>query len=128
VNRRLLVGGMGAVLAMAVAAVSLSSVSVRSTASDPVTAQGAQVNLSSAAGARDFYARIEQAARSACASPRQDHDAMESPADSCVEGAIARSVREVNSPELTRVYIEHSSHEVSDNVVVTGEMVRLAKN
>jgi UrcA family protein len=128
VNRRALVGSVGAAVAVAVAAASFSSVSVRATEPTPVTPQSAQVNLGSAEGAENFYARIELAARAACATPGQEGAARVQGQQACVQAAIERAVREVNSPWLTKVYIQHDVSRVADSVIVLGERARLARN
>ena len=65
------------------------------------TVQFADLNLSSAAGAKSLYGRIRGAAKDVCALSIGADPILRVAAHSCIETAIDKAVKEVNAPQLT---------------------------
>jgi|HubBroStandDraft_1064217.scaffolds.fasta_scaffold06566_4 UrcA family protein len=72
---------------------------------DPLT-------LASEAGARAMYARLERVAQHVCPEASGRSLATLEAAKSCERQAVARAVRDINSPRLAEVYARntHSAH------------------
>jgi UrcA family protein len=115
------VGGAGATLALAAVIVAFTSGSGRSAVPAAMPGHDADISLNSPAGARDIYARIERAAVSSCGTPVQ------SAADPCVQGAVAQAVRELNTPQLARVYVDTNGYALAQKFGIAGADV-LANN
>lgn len=67
------------------------------------------LDLSTEQGSLALYGRIVAAAYQVCAADIRDLDAMAA-ARECRAQAIARAVRDVNSPKLASVYAERQRH------------------
>jgi UrcA family protein len=76
------------------------------------SASAAGLNLSQAAGAREFYHRLEHAARVVCThGNRVDLVPLDHFRD-CFEQTLGDAVRSANAPELTAVYLQSHSPRV----------------
>jgi UrcA family protein len=97
-------------LAAAVAAVCLASVTVGARAADTAadfparTVHYADLNLETQAGAAILYKRIRNAAEQVCGDVDSQRLELAVRVKACVDGAIASSVRFVNNPKLTHEY------------------------
>jgi len=116
--------GTSALLALAVAVAASApgradESAVRLTYSD--------LNLKSIEGARHLYSRIYTAANYACGASDTDMDVIVRFGPSrCVKEAIARAVRNLNSPQLSRVYIERNGADVASSFGIRGESTLVA--
>jgi UrcA family protein len=99
------------VLATCAAVGAVSSAHAATGASDvpAVTVRYSAVDLSTAQGSLALYRRIVAAAYQVCATDLRDLDAMAT-ARVCRAEAIARAVRDVNSPMLASVHAERLRH------------------
>jgi len=83
-----------------------------SQADEPVRAEKVsfqRANLQSDEGARKVYMLIVQAANSACETSSQDTDViMRRGPGRCVQAAVARAVRQIDSQKLVQVYVAHN--------------------
>jgi UrcA family protein len=89
-----LLGAMSVGTASAATADAVPSVVVKY---DPLT-------LSSEAGARAMYARLERVAQHVCPEASGRNLATLEAAKSCERQAVARAVRDINNPRLAEVY------------------------
>jgi UrcA family protein len=69
-----------------------------------VSAQG--LKLSQPAGARQFYARLENAAWVVCARPKRVGLVPVDDPMRCAEKSLAAAIRSTNLPTLTHIYLE----------------------
>ncbi|MGH9645092.1 MAG: UrcA family protein [Terriglobales bacterium] len=93
--------GLIAVAIFGVLASSFSAVSTADPSTVSVNVKFADLNLSSASGARVLYDRIRRAAQGGCSYYLFETDADEA---RCVHDAIANAVTKVNHPALFAVY------------------------
>jgi UrcA family protein len=69
------------------------------------------LNLSSVAGTNALYQRIVKAARDVCPDAYSSRDMDTRVAsERCQAAAIAKAVRDVNSPQLAAIHASHVSH------------------
>jgi UrcA family protein len=67
------------------------------------------LNLSTAQGTNALYRRIVRAARDVCPDPYSRDLDVRAASDRCQAAAIAKAVRDVNSPQLAAVHASHVS-------------------
>jgi UrcA family protein len=72
----------------------------------------ADLNVSSAAGAKTLYGRISSAANNVCPADARDLRSHQAHA-ACMEQAIGGAVREVNLPQLSRLFTERKGAEIA---------------
>jgi len=86
----------------------------------------ADLNLSSAAGAKALYQRINVAANEVC--PKDSRDlALKQLHLSCMQEAVAAAVRDVNSPQLSTLYVAKNGEEAAMKLGVSSP-IRTARN
>jgi UrcA family protein len=86
----------------------------------------ADLNLSSAAGAKTLYRRINVAANEVCPNDSRDL-ALKQIHDSCLQEAVAAAVRDVNAPQLSTLYVAKNGEEAAMKLGVSAP-IRTAKN
>lgn len=99
---------------LVIAAATAAAVLATSVRADEVTVHysvsAAGLNLSQAADAREFYRRLEHAARVVCTHGNRVDLVPLNDIHGCFERTIGNAVRLANKPELTAVYLQtHSS-------------------
>ena len=65
------------------------------------TVKFADLNIANLAGAKVLYSRIRAAAREVCAYPASGDPILREAVHACIEKAIDKAVKDVNSPVLT---------------------------
>lgn len=93
----------------AVGAVGSAQAATGASDAPTVKVRYSDLDLSTEQGSLALYGRIVAAAYQVCAADIRDLDAMAA-ARECRAQAIARAVRDVNSPRLASVYAERQRH------------------
>jgi UrcA family protein len=87
-----------------------------------------RANLQSDEGARKVYMLIVQAANSACETSSTDTDViMRGGPGPCVQEAVARAVRQIDSKKLVQVYVAHNGIDRAREYGIS-DAVRTASN
>jgi UrcA family protein len=81
-----------------------------------------KASLQSDEGARSVYFLIVQAANAACETSSSDIDVMvRGRAAPCVQRAVARAVRQLDSPKLVQVYVAHNGIDLAREYGISEE-------
>jgi UrcA family protein len=83
----------------------------------------AKLNLNSVEGARKAYSRITAAAYDVCGESTMDFEVMFRGPGECVQGAVARAVLDVQSVELSKLYIKRNGIKLAALHGVTSPIV-----
>jgi UrcA family protein len=83
----------------------------------------ANLDLNSVEGARKAYARIKAAAFSVCGEQSMDIEVMVRGPGKCVQEAIAHAVLDVQSAELSKLYIKRNGIQIAALYGVTSPIV-----
>jgi UrcA family protein len=83
--------------------------------------------LSTPQGAHRLYGRLYAAANEACGTSDSDTDVIMRGPGPCVRDALARAVRQLNSAQLSAVFIEKYGVDVARSLDISSE-VRTASN
>jgi UrcA family protein len=75
-----------------------------------VTVRYSDLNLSTTDGASELYRRISVAARQVCPDVYSRDLRTSVAGERCEANAVAKAVRELNSPQLALIYAAHVSH------------------
>ena len=99
-------------LAGAFAALTVATTSFAASPAEPRSVQVRydDLNLATSAGASVLYRRIASAARQVCPDVYSHDLGVVAAGERCQSEAIAKAVRELNSPQLAMVHAAHVSH------------------
>jgi UrcA family protein len=97
-------------LVLATAATALTPIRVRADDFSPRSVRVSlhNLNLNSAEGARKAYGRLKEAAFSVCGESSEDIEVIVRGPGECVKETLARAVLDVQSAELSKLYIKRN--------------------